>query len=42
MEDIKMMVFAIGMPSLIPLTAVVFKVVAKVLGLKAVDRSVRW
>ncbi len=40
--EIEELIFAVGMPSLIPLTAVVFKVVAKVLGLKAVDRSVRW
>ena len=40
--EIEELVWAIGMPSLIPLTAVVFKAVAKVLGLKAVDKSIQW
>ena len=42
MEEIKMMIFAVGMVSAIPLTAVVFKLAAKVFGWKAVDRSIEW
>ena len=42
MEEIKMMIFAVGMVSAIPLTAVAFKLVVKAIGLTAVDKSIQW
>ena len=40
--EIEELVWSVGMVSAIPLTAVAFKLVAKVIGLKAVDRSIEW
>ena len=34
--------WAVGMVSAIPLTALVFKLAAKVLGMAAIDKSIKW
>ncbi len=40
--EIEELVWAAGMVSAIPLTALVFKLGAKVFGVAAVDKSIKW
>ena len=40
--EIEELVWAVGMVFAIPLTALAFKLAAKVFGLAAVDKSIRW
>ena len=40
--EIEELIWAVGMVSAIPLTALVLKLGAKVFGLTAVDKSIKW